>query len=34
MVVLVQLAQKTEKASRDGAFSSRDPADDIFFMPR
>ena len=32
--VLVRLQQKTEKASRGGAFSPRDPADDIFFMPR
>ena len=34
MVVLVQLAQKTEKASRDGAFSSRDPTVTIFLKPR
>ena len=34
MVVLVQLVQKTEKASRDGAFSSRGPAVNIFFVPR
>ena len=33
-VVLVRLVQKTEKASRDGAFSSRDPTVDIFFVPR
>ena len=33
-MVLVQLVYKTEKASRGGAFSPRDPADDIFFMPR
>ena len=33
-MVLVQLVYKTEKASRGGAFSPRDPADDIFFEPR
>ena len=33
-MLLVRLVQKTEKASRDGAFSSRDPAVDILFMPR
>ena len=32
--VLVRLEQKTEKASRGGAFSPRDSADDIFFKPR
>ena len=33
-VVLVHLVQKTEKASRDGAFSSRDPTVTIFLKPR
>ena len=33
-VVLVRLVQKAENASRVGTFSTQDPADDIFFLPR
>ena len=33
-MLLVWLVQKTEKASRAGAFSSRDPAVTIFLKPR
>ena len=33
-MLLVRLVQKAEKASRVGTFSTQDPADDIFFVPR
>ena len=33
-MLLVRLVQKTEKASRGGAFSPRDPAVNILFVPR